>query len=187
MALPYAILVYALDEILISASPVDRMDAITILGTAGAVVNIIDLIGKSINTLRKLHEKWKDAEFIILNLITQLIALKAALSKISEWISSDLAYHPHHYQLVMDLGESIGCCKMLVKSMDSQLARLQCGSDNKLDFESRLRVVFEDKISQDFQKYIKRQTNALTLLLVACNWQAHSLSHLSPGQPLISS
>ncbi|KAL8790150.1 MAG: hypothetical protein Q9195_006530 [Heterodermia aff. obscurata] len=160
---------FSVDEISVRLSPVDRMDAITILGTAGAVVNIIDLIGKSIKTLRDLRERWKDAEFITLNLITQLIALKAALSKISEWISSDLAYHPHHYQLVMDLGESIGCCKMLVKSMDDQLARLQCGPDDKLDLESRLRIVFEDKTSHDFQKYIKRQTNALTLLLVACN------------------
>ena len=59
---------------------------------------------------------------------------------------------------------------MLVKSMDDQLARLQYGSDDKLDLDSRLRIVFEDKTSHDFQKYIKRQTNALTLLLVACNW-----------------
>ena len=145
------------------------MDAITILGTAGAVVNILDSIGKSINTLRDLRERWKDAEFIALNLITQLVALKAAMSQISEWISSDLAYHPHHYQLVMDLGESIGCCRLLVKSMDDQLSRLRCGSDDKLDLGSRLRIVFEDKTSHDFQKYIKRQTNALNLLLVACN------------------
>ncbi len=83
------------------------MDAITILGTAGAVVNIIDIIGRSIKTLRDLHDRWEDADLIALNLITQLGALKAALSQISEWVSSDLAYHPHHYQLVMDLGSQL--------------------------------------------------------------------------------
>ena len=146
------------------------MDAITILGTAGAVVNIIEVIGRSIKTLRDLYERWNDAELIAINLITQLIALKAALAKISEWITSDLAYQEHHYQLVMDLGESIGCCKMLVKSMDGHLAKLQCGLDNRLDVESRLRIVFESKVCENFQNYIQRQTSALTLLLTACNW-----------------
>lgn len=146
------------------------MEAITILGTAGAVVNIIDIVGRSIKTLRDLHERWKDADIVAINLISQLIALKAALRRISEWISSDLAYHPHHYQLVMDLGDSIGCCNMLVRSMDDQLAKLRCGLNDKLDVESRLRVVFENKIGEDFQKYIQRQTSALTLLLTACNW-----------------
>lgn len=145
------------------------MDAITVLGTAGAVVNIIDIIGRSIKTLRDLHERWKDADMIAINLITQLVALKAALAKISEWITSDLAYQEHHYQLVMDLGESIGCCKMLVKSMEDQLEKLQCGEDCRLDVESRLRIVFENKICENFQKYIQRQIGALTLLLTACN------------------
>lgn len=38
------------------------------------------------------------------------------------------------------------------------------------DLGSKIRVVFEDKASKDFQIFIERQTNALTLLLVACNW-----------------
>ena len=146
------------------------MDAITVIGTVGAVANIIDIISKSIKTLRDLHERWRDADLIAINLITQLVALKAALAKISEWITSDLSDQPHHYQLVMDLGESIACCKMLVKSMDDQLAKLQCGVDNRLDVESRLRIVFENRVCEDFQKYVQRQTNALTLLLAACNW-----------------
>lgn len=153
------------------------MDAITILGTAGAVVNIIDIIGRSIKTLRDLHDRWEDADLIALNLITQLVALKAALSQISEWVSSDLAYHPHHYQLVMDLGESIGCCTLLVKSVDDQLAKLQCGTNSRLDRGSRLRIVFENKVCENFQMYIQRQTNALTLLLTACNCQVTSSTY----------
>ena len=146
------------------------MDAITILGTAGAVANIIDAVYRSIRFLRDLHDRWKGADLEVLNLITQLVALKAALGKISEWISSELAYKAHHYQLVMDLGESIGCCKILVKAVEDQLATLQCNEHQKLDLQSRLQVVFADKAGRDFQKYIKRQTSALTLLLVACNW-----------------
>ena len=120
--------------------------------------------------LRDLHDRWKGADLEVVNLITQLVALKAALAKISEWISSDLAYNIHYYQLVMDLEECIGCCKILVKAMEDQLAKLQCNEHQTLNLQSRWRLVFADKAGRDFQKYIKRQTSALTLLLVACNW-----------------
>ena len=90
------------------------MDAMTILGTVGVATNIIDIISKYIKTLRDLHERWRDADLIAFNLITQLVAMKAALAKISEWITSDLSDQPHHYQLIMDLEKSIACCKMLV-------------------------------------------------------------------------
>ena len=164
------------------------MEAIAILGTAGAVVNVIEIVGKSLKKLRDLQTRWKDADLVVINLVTQLVALKAALSKISEWISSDLAYQPHHYQLVIDFGESIGCCKRLVKSMDDQLAKLAWDEDNRLDVESRLRVVIGDKATQDFQKYMQRQTSALTLLLVACNrygspWNIGIMNTLINGTP----
>jgi guanine nucleotide-binding protein G(i) subunit alpha len=77
----------------------------------------------------------------------------------------------------MDLGESIGCCKLLVKSVDDQLAKLQCGTNSRLDTESRLRIVFENKVCENFQMYIQRQTNALTLLLTACNWHVTSSTY----------
>lgn len=150
------------------------MDAITILGTAGAVANIIDSVAKSINVLHELYDRWKSADLAMMNLITQLVALKAAIGKISEWISSDLAYEPHHYQLVIDLGDSIGCCRILVKSMEERLTTLKCNEEDNLDFSSRLQMVFEHKTWCDFQRYIKRQTDALTLLLVACNWYVFS-------------
>lgn len=146
------------------------MDAITVLGTAGALANLIDTVCKSIKVLHDLHDRWKGADLMVMNLITQLVALKAALAKIEEWMSSELAYKEHYYQLVMDIGESIGCCRILVKSMEDQLATLKCNEHNTLDLQSRLQVVFADKAGRDFQKYIKRQTSALTLLLVACNW-----------------
>lgn len=146
------------------------MDPVTIVGTTSAVADIIGLISKTITSLRALHAKWRDADFTILNLITQLTALRAALDKISEWISSDLAGNPKHHQLVIDLEDSITCCTMLTRAIDDKLSKLGWSEDSTLDFESRIRVVFEDKTSKDFQIFIERQTNALTLLLVACSW-----------------
>ena len=146
------------------------MDPITIIGTAGAVANIVDVVSKTINSLRELRNRWKDANLAIFNLIVQLTTLKAALNRICEWISSDLEDIPQHHQLVMDLQDSVACCRMLVQTMDNQIADLVLDEANGLDLPSKIKVVFETKISEDFQKYIDRQTSALNLLLTACNW-----------------
>lgn len=100
------------------------MDPITIIGTAGAVADIIEVISKTISSLRALHNKWRGADSTILNLITQLTSLRAALDKISEWISSDLAGNPQHHRLVIELQDSITCCTMLTRTMDAQLSKL---------------------------------------------------------------
>lgn len=148
----------------------NAMDPITIIGTASVFADIIKVISKTITSLRALHDKWRDADFTILNLITQLTALRAALEKISEWISSDLAGNPQHHQLIIDIQDSITCCTMLTRIMDAQLSKLAWTKGSTLDLGSRIRVVFGDTVSKDFQMYIQRQTSALTLLLIACNW-----------------
>lgn len=75
-------------------------DPITMIDTAGAVANIIDVVTKLINTPRKLHG-WQDPNFTLLNLIAQIVALKAALRKIEEWLGSNTEQEQHH-QLIMD-------------------------------------------------------------------------------------
>ena len=143
------------------------MDPITAIGTAGAIANIIDVVSKIIKSLRDLCDRWKDADFTLLNLITQLTALRAALSKIQEWIDSDLADIPQHHQLVMDLDLSITCCRMLINKMDAQVSEVNRTADDTLNIRSKIRVVFGAKASEDLQKPIERQIGALTLLLAA--------------------
>jgi hypothetical protein len=145
------------------------MDPITIIGTASSVASIVEVIAKTIGSLRALHDRWNGADLTILNLISQLSALRAALNKISEWITSDLSSNPQHHQLVIDLEDSVACCSMLIKFMDTQLSKLDWTAESTLDLGSRIRVVFEDKGSKEFQINIQRQTSALTLLLAACS------------------
>ena len=136
---------------------------------------IKDVLSRTIKSLRDLRDQWMDADLTVLNLISQLTALRAALNKISEWISSDLSKSSQHYQLIMDLEDSMSCCRVLVKSMDDYVSRIDWkamngSSGHSLDTRSRIRVILEDKNVADFQKYVERQTNALTVLLTACNW-----------------
>ena len=134
-----------------------------------------DVLSRTIERLRGLYKKWVDVNLAILNLIAQLTALKAALNKIFEWISSDLSTSSQHHQLVMDLEDSMSCCRVLVTSMDDHISKvnweaMDCRKGPVMDRPSQMRVFLEDNKVVDFQKYIERQTNALTLLLAACSW-----------------
>ena len=144
-------------------------DPITIIGAVGAMANIVDLITKSVKTLRELHDRYKEAELTLLNLASQLTALRAALSKIQDWMDNGMDGDPHH-QLVMDLDVSVKCCQLLAGKIDMLVGELADTVDEPLDFSSIVKLVFKNKSIDDVQKMILQQTSALTLLLTACNW-----------------
>ena len=143
-------------------------DPVTIIGTAGAVSNIVELLNSTISSLRRLCAQWRDTDLIFLNLVAQLTALKAALSKIQDWAQSE-SEDPHH-QLIMDLDLSLECCRAFIQRIDLQVSGLHLKETLKLDKASRLKLLFGGKPTKEIQKMLERQTNALTLLLTACNW-----------------
>ncbi|OBT69586.1 hypothetical protein VE03_00846 [Pseudogymnoascus sp. 23342-1-I1] len=146
------------------------VDPLTILGAAASISSIVDLLGKTVSTLQTLHSRWKEADFTFINLIAQLIALKAALSKLQEWMDTEVD-EPHH-QLVMDLDASVTCCRMLVRRMDSEVEDLQQKSGTGLDAQSKIKLLIKNGTLEELQKMVDRQTGALTLLLTVCNYKA---------------
>jgi len=143
-------------------------EAIAVIGTAGSVANVIDVLSNTIATIRELRNEWKEADLTFLCLVSQLAALRAALTKIKEWADVDIP--DLHHQLVMDLDTSMSCCRILISKIEGRISELHQTPDEKLDFSSKMKIVFGSKGMDDLQKSIERQTNALTLLLVACNW-----------------
>src|SRR5271156_5026804 len=100
-------------------------EALAVIGAAGAVANIIDVAGKTIKSLQDLHNRWRDADFTLLNLIAQLTALRAALSMIQEWIDRTEEATGQHHQLTMDMDLSITCVRMLIGKMDVEAEGLR--------------------------------------------------------------
>ena len=143
-------------------------DPISIIGTFGAVANIIEVVSKTISTIREIRDEWNEADLTFLSLAAQLTALKAALTKIKEWTDNEFG-DPHH-QLVMDLDVSMSCCRMLIGKIDILLSELHQTANKTLDFSSKVKLVFGSKTIDDVQKLIEQQTSALTLLLTVCNW-----------------
>lgn len=145
-------------------------DPLMIIGTA-SVAGIIEALAKTVSKLHELHRRWKRADFTFINLIAQLTALKAALSKLEEWMDAGLdeGQDPHH-QLVMDLEVSVACCRMLTHRMESEISELCRNADNTLDSLGKAKLMVKNGTLEELQKMVERQTSALTLLLTVCNW-----------------
>ncbi|RGP67984.1 gna-3 g alpha subunit gna-3 [Fusarium sporotrichioides] len=142
-------------------------DPITILGTAGAVANIVDVLGKVINTVAELRSQWQDADLAVLNLESQLGALNTALNKIMAWTES--AFNSPHHQLVMDLDRCVFCCRTLINRIATEISQFQMTAENRLDALSKFRLLLKTKDFENIQRMIEQQTGALTLLLTATN------------------
>ena len=101
--------------------------------------------------------------------MSQLSSLRAALNKIEEWISSDLVDEPQHHLLIIDLDNTISCCRLLVDFLDARVSTIILKNDSTRNLRSKIRLVFQEKAGKDLQDSIQGQTSALTLLLTACN------------------
>lgn len=142
-------------------------DPITIIGTAGALANIIDVLAKVIGTVSEYRRMWQEADLAALNLESQLAALSTALNKIKAWTDSS-SQVPHH-QLVIDLDRCMLCCRTLISKIDAEISQSQVTAENRLDVASKFRLLLKTRDFENVQRMIEQQTGALTLLLVACN------------------
>lgn len=105
---------------------------------------------------------------------SQLVALKAALLKIQDWLDATSATGgiEAHHQLVMDMDMSMSCCRMLVGHLNEKVLELREKEYGRFEWEQKIRgmMALDGKGIKDLRKMLDRQTAALTLLLVACSW-----------------
>ena len=144
------------------------MDPVSIVGLAGSVFGIVDIVSRSISSLLKLQERWKAAQFTVSLLVGHLTTLRAVLNQIAEWISTSPTQL--HHQLVIDLTGSLDCCKILILFIDGHVSRLKWDETSNLTLESRVKVVLEDQSVKDCVSHLNTQCIALNLLLTALNW-----------------
>jgi hypothetical protein len=127
-------------------------DPISIIGTAGALANIIQLATQTITAIRELQSNWKDADLTFLSLTGQLSSLRLALTKIEEWMTLGAGAH---YQLVMDLDDSIKCCNILLTKLQELVSSLYQKQNSALNFQSKIKLVFGKKNIDDVQNLLE--------------------------------
>lgn len=143
-------------------------EVLGIIGSIGAVVNIIDATSKLIATINDLRARWNDADLTLLSLASQLKAFRAALRRIEEWMETS---DPDvHHQLLMDLDDTLSCCATLINRLETISAKWSPSIGQGTNSNTRRDIVFNGKGLDNVLILVERQTNALTLLLTACNW-----------------
>jgi hypothetical protein len=143
-------------------------EVLAVVGSLGAIANIIDVASKAISVIHNLHVQWENADLTILSLASQLSAFRAALRRIQEWLDSEVP--AAHHQLTMDLDETISFCNMLVMEIQVLSAGWELLLEDSKAIASRWKVTVGHKGLDNILVLVERQTIALTLLLTACNW-----------------
>lgn len=138
------------------------------IGLAAGVASIVSVIGKSIVTLTHLRQKYKDAEWNISLLTSHLQLVRTALCRVQNWAEC-LSDEACHYQLIMDVEQTVEHCRILIEHVDDQISKLEW-DDGLLKFGSKALFLFEDKATNELLTLLDRQINVLTLCLVASQW-----------------
>ena len=146
------------------------MEAIASISFVTSILQTIDVVVRTIDTLRKLQVRWKSTAFTVAQIIGHLATLKAALNQISNWVSGNAGRCPQNDQLTTDLEASMESCHTLVSFMEDLLSNLCWNECDNLTFESKTRALLQDTKVKECQSHLSHQATALNLLLTALNW-----------------
>ncbi|KAI1124207.1 hypothetical protein F5Y10DRAFT_285280 [Nemania abortiva] len=134
------------------------MDPVSIIGVAGAAVNLAEFIGKTIKLISDTCDRWKDADLYFLSLRTQLGALKSALISIQSWLDANPG--SIHYLLEMELDSTNGSLRDVYGEM----------TVSDLGIRGKAKFLLSGNSMEEVLRMVDRQTSSMTLLLTACNF-----------------
>lgn len=137
----------------------EMADRVSLVGLAGSMAIITHGVTMSLQSLSQLRDRYSEVDLTVLNLMAQLSTLRRVLTNIRHWIMTKINLEGDlDHQLVMDLDVSMKCCKLLVCKIGMLTGKfVDTVDDDRLDIK-------------DLRRVIEQQTNALELLLSACNW-----------------
>lgn len=120
-----------------------------------------------IDELRKFHDQSKGTDSSI-NLIAQLTALKSNLGSIQDLLN--FAVQDLHPQVLSDLEVLMVSCGSLVRHLHSLTERLNQPGNDAMDFAVKLKYAVGSRSMERLRDVARRQNEAVTLLLAACQW-----------------
>ena len=141
-----------------------------VVGTAGAIVGILDVVTRSILKLAEIRKRYKNVSLTVELLSGRLVTVKAALEQIHGFANDALRGQEQHYQLVISLDAAVRCCRSLLEVIDADLSRLQYHDDDVLTTESKVRIILESGGITECLTRLDHQVNALNLVVVAFQW-----------------
>lgn len=151
------------------------MDPASVIGLAGAVAGLADVIARTVVTLSDLRNAYSQSDFKLSALICQLSTLKASLSHIAEMVNTTYGNTPSpSTQFCEDLRVSMYGCEAMVSALDTRLAKFHQNETIGLSILGKIEVVLDDSTINEYLSMLNNQTNALQLLLTTLQWYVWS-------------
>lgn len=141
---------------------------VTVFTTAASATNLIEGLGRTLDTFYGVRHL-TDLDFILPNIVPQLTVWRAALTKIQEWAETESEAEGDHHVLQDPLSSILTSCQILAIKVDdgiSNMQKLSMAAGPATENEDIKQAIVE---MGDLQRFIEIQTNALNLLLTACN------------------
>lgn len=132
-----------------------------VIGTVGAVLGIVDILGRSILRLRALQRKITDAPFTLTRLFGELTAAKIALNQLQGALKR-VDQTKVHEDILVDLDSSLSSCRLLVYWVDSKLSTVE--DVNASDLAVKVRVVLADEETTKCLDCLSRTLLALNIV-----------------------
>jgi len=156
------------------------MDPVSALGLVSSLIAITQVAAGSLIRVKRLQSKYKSSSLVLSLLFGQLNTLKAALTQITEWITSTLLDISEQQQLMSDLEISLESCKILIAVLEERVAHLELNDQGVLNFRGKTSYLRGELELNEFGAYLNNQIGALNLFLTALNWYVPPPSILDP-------
>lgn len=158
------------------------MEAVAVLGAVGSIVGIVDVVSRTILSLRDMQSRFKKANFTLDCLVGELTSTKAALNQVRALLDGFPEDAEQYYLLSMDLSDALRSCQLLVDFIDERVSELKTTDGGTgPTFESKVRIVLDDKETTQCLKRVSRQIAALNLLITAFQRYVHCDGCLQPS------
>ena len=142
------------------------MDPASILGAVSASGAILAGIAKTVHTLHEVRDSFHGADISIGLLISELSAVKAAVTQIEDWAKYNFPNCPLQADLGPAFQDSLEGCKIAMGVLSQEVESMLEGmSPEETGFRFRAQYVWNESIMREHQQRLHTQVGALQLLI----------------------
>ncbi|KAK3069423.1 hypothetical protein LTR53_012250 [Teratosphaeriaceae sp. CCFEE 6253] len=141
------------------------------LSITASVVGISGACAAVINTLKEIHDKYKQADLTVLAICSESATVQAALAQIESLLREDgdavVSRFTTQPVLAAAFDTAITGCQMVYSCLDAELRELAAAlqRDGSLDWKRKFKTVWKQETMAGFQQQIRGQVLALNTLL----------------------
>ncbi|KAK7995897.1 SH3 domain-containing protein [Apiospora marii] len=153
------------------------MDPVSIVGLVSACASIGRLLIQIQHTLNTIQEKYKNSEFAIMSLLSQLVILEAATSRLEAVLAArqHCGADDNGQNLLSQLHQSLAACANSIELLANHVGSAKTALDAGLMIgrRTRARYIFNEDGIAPIREALRDQIQAMHFLLYVVSLQVY--------------